>query len=244
MRSQGDTAVMATREWDFGTAFPTSVFSLRSVAAVSATGGLPSGSGSGYRRPMPPSNVTPDADQRLVDLLSASAVGDRAAFAELYDLTNARIYGLVLRVIRDANYAEEVVQEAYLQFWQRASAYQPDRGSVITWMMTIAHRRAIDRVRSEELHRRRSDEYGVASVAVADPLPLEVVMDHDETSSLRNCLDDLTTLQRSTIEMSYFNGLTYPQVAEQLGTPLPTVKSRIRDGLRRLRNCLRGRGHG
>jgi RNA polymerase sigma-70 factor (ECF subfamily) len=187
---------------------------------------------------------TDDAELSMRDLLAATASGDREAFTHLYDLTNPRIYGLVLRVIRDANYAEEVVQEAYLQYWQQAPTYRPDRGSVITWMMTIAHRRAIDRVRSEELQRRRSTEAGVAQATVSEPLPLEVVVDREETRTLRTCLDDLTALQRSSIEMSYFNGMTYPEVARETDTPLPTIKSRIRDGLRRLRDCVRGHGHG
>ena len=193
--------------------------------------------------PHPDLSFADDSDVSMRALLEASAFGDRASFARLYDLTNPRIYGLVLRVIRDANYAEEVVQEAYLQYWQKASTYRPERGSVITWMMTIAHRRAIDRVRTEDLQRRRVTEAGIAQASVSDPLPLEVVVDREETRTLRTCLDDLTELQRSSIEMSYFNGLTYPEVAAQTDTPLPTIKSRIRDGLRRLRDCLRGRGH-
>lgn len=181
-----------------------------------------------------------DDGSRLADLLAASADGDRSAFAQLYDLTSSRIYGLSLRVIRDPNYAEEVVQEAYLQFWQKAADYHPSRGSVITWMMTIAHRRAVDRVRAEELHHRRSSEYGAANAAIPQSIPLEVVVDRDDASTLRGCLDRLTDLQRSSIELSYFNGMTYPEVAEQTSTPLPTIKSRIRDGLRRLKTCMGG----
>ncbi|GAA1479917.1 sigma-70 family RNA polymerase sigma factor SigK [Gordonia sinesedis] len=184
-----------------------------------------------------------DASQ-LQDLLAACARGDRGAFAQLYDLTSARIYGLALRVIRDSGYAEEIVQESYLQYWQKAADYHPGRGSVITWMMTIAHRRAVDRVRTEELHRRRSVEYGASNASVPHAIPLEVVVDREDHHALRRCMDRLTDLQRRTIEMSYFNGLTYPQVAEQTATPLPTIKSRIRDGLRSLRSCLGGRTDG
>ena len=188
-----------------------------------------------------PSTARAGDGARLQDLVSAAAAGDRGAFAQLYDLTSARIYGLALRVIRDPSYAEEIVQEAYLQYWQKAADYHPGRGSVITWMMTIAHRRAVDRIRSEELHRRRSVEYGTSNGSVPQAIPLEVVVEREETHTLHRCLDQLTDLQRSTIEMSYFNGMTYPQVAEQTATPLPTIKSRIRDGLRSLRSCLGGR---
>ena len=179
--------------------------------------------------------------ERLRVLLTASADGDRSAFAELYDLTSSRIYGLALRVVRDRNYAEEVVQEAYLQVWQKASNYQAGRGSVITWMMTITHRRAVDRVRREELQHRRLAEYGAADAAVNQPAVLDIVVDRDDAAALHGCLGKLTELQRNSIEMSYFNGMSYPEVAEHTDTPLPTIKSRIREGLRNLRNCLRSR---
>ncbi|PKZ63875.1 RNA polymerase subunit sigma [Gordonia terrae] len=177
--------------------------------------------------------------QVLRELLAAAATGDRTAFSALYDRTSSRIYGLAFRVVRDRQYAEEIVQEAYLQYWQKADEYQPGRGSVITWMMTIAHRRAVDRVRSEELQQQRMSQYGAVSVETPRNIPLEVVVQTDEARTLRTCLGTLTELQRSCIEMSYFGGLTYPEVARHTDTPLPTIKSRIRDGLRRLRTCLR-----
>ncbi|SDU84064.1 ECF RNA polymerase sigma factor SigK [Gordonia westfalica] len=189
--------------------------------------------------------ATPDADhgrgnesRLLRDLLTSASTGDRAAFTRLYDLTSSRIYGLAVRVVRDREYAEEVVQEAYLQYWQKAGEYHPARGSVITWMMTIAHRRAVDRVRSEQLQQDRMSAYGAASVEIPRNIPLEVVVRDDQARTLRACLGELTDLQRSCIEMSYFGGLTYPEVALRTETPLPTIKSRIRDGLRRLRSCL------
>ncbi|MEE3851056.1 sigma-70 family RNA polymerase sigma factor [Gordonia sp. LSe1-13] len=177
----------------------------------------------------------------LRTLLADSAIGDRVAFTRLYDLTSARIYGLALRIVRDRNYAEEVVQEAYLQFWQKADQYHPGRGTVISWMMTIAHRRAVDRVRSEELHSRKATEYESGNQAPPGSVPLDIVVEREESVELRTCLNRLSDLQRDSIEMSYFGGLTYPEVAEHMSTPLPTIKTRIRDGLRKLRNCLRGR---
>ena len=180
-----------------------------------------------------------DDGDELVTLLTGAAGGDRPAFARLYDLTSSRIYGLALRIVRDRHYAEEIVQEDYLQYWQKAPEYHPSRGSVITWMMTIAHRRAVDRVRSEELQQRKAADYGAANVAPPQAVPLELIVDRDEARSLRTCMNELTDLQRDSIEMSYFNGLSYPEVAKETSTPLPTIKSRIRDGLRRLKNCLR-----
>ncbi len=178
--------------------------------------------------------------QLLRDLLVSVAGGDRASFTRLYDLTSSRIYGLAVRVVRDRHYAEEVVQEAYLQYWQRAADYEPARGSVITWMMTIAHRRAVDRVRSENMQTERMSEYGArnAEPEGAQNIPLEEVVRAAEVSAVRTCLGHLTDLQRGSLEMSYFGGLTYPEVAARTDTPLPTTKSRIRDGLRRLRICL------
>ncbi len=175
----------------------------------------------------------------LRDLVESASTGDRAAFTRLYDLTSSRIYGLAFRVVRDREYAEEIVQEAFLQYWQKAGEYHPARGSVITWMMTIAHRRAVDRVRSEQRQQDRMSDYGAASVETPRNIPLEVAVHADEARTLRTCLGELTELQRNSIEMSYFGGLTYPEVAQQTATPLPTVKSRIRDGLRRLKQCLR-----
>lgn len=202
----------------------------------------------GYREAVTPDDGSEAADAHhrrggetpvLRDLLASAAEGDRAAFTRLYDLTSSRIYGLAFRVIRDRQYAEEIVQEAYLQYWQKAGDYHPARGSVMTWMMTIAHRRAVDRVRSEEMQRQRMSDYGAVSVDTPGNIPLEVIVDVDEARTLRTCLGTLTELQRSCIEMSYFGGLTYPEVALQMDTPLPTIKSRIRDGLRRLRSCLK-----
>ncbi|MAU82314.1 ECF RNA polymerase sigma factor SigK [Gordonia sp. Z-3] len=184
-----------------------------------------------------------DDPDLLRTLLADSALGDRGAFTRLYDLTSGRVYGLALRVVRDRNYAEEIVQEAYLQFWQKADQYHPGRGSVISWMMTITHRRAVDRVRSEEVHHRKATEYESSNQAPASAVPLEIVVAREENTELRTCLNTLSVLQRDSIEMSYFGGLTYPEVAEHMSTPLPTIKTRIRDGLRKLRNCLRGRDH-
>lgn len=180
-----------------------------------------------------------DDGGELADLLAAAAAGDNAAFARLYDLTSGRVYGLVLRVINDRSHAEEVVQEAYLYYWQQAHRYDPSRGGVVNWMLTIAHRRSVDRIRSESLYRRRGSEYADADAAVPSTPVVEIVERRDESRTLRRCLGTLTNLQRDSIELSYFSGMTYPEVAEHTSTPLPTIKSRIRDGLRSLRNCVR-----
>ncbi|MBJ7290853.1 ECF RNA polymerase sigma factor SigK [Williamsia sp.] len=174
----------------------------------------------------------------LADLLERTAARDRAAFAALYDATSARVYGLILRVIRDPGYAEETLQEVYLQVWQNAHNYRPDMGSVVSWMLTIGHRRAVDRVRSEEASSRRGTEYSVSNSVTPSDEVVESVVTREDRREVIKCLGTLTDTQRESIELSYYGGLSYPQVAERLNAGLPTVKSRIRDGLRRLRTCL------
>ncbi|WP_435084649.1 sigma-70 family RNA polymerase sigma factor [Gordonia hongkongensis] len=178
--------------------------------------------------------------QLVAELLVLVADGDREAFTRLYDLTSSRIYGLAVRIVRDRHYAEEVVQEAYLQYWQRAGDFDPSRGAAITWMMTIVHRRAVDRVRTENMQAERISDYGATSTEPDIPrnIPLEETIAADEIRTLHAGLGQLTDLQRQCIEMSYFGGLSYPEVAQRLRTPLPTTKSRIRDGLRRLRTVM------
>ena len=178
--------------------------------------------------------VTMDLDV----LLRRVARRDADAFAAFYDATRSRVFGLVTRVLRDRGYSEETTQEVYLQVWRSAETYDPTAGSALAWLMTLAHRRAVDRVRSEQAAGRRESRYGAMSV---DP-PVDVVSDSvlvsDERRRVTSCLDDLTDLQRECIQLAYYEGLTYVQVSERLSANLATVKSRMRDGLRGLRNCL------
>lgn len=180
-------------------------------------------------------------------LLELAAGGDLDAFARFYDLLAPRVYGLALRVLRDPGYAEETVQEVFLQVWKQAVDYRPSLGSVQSWVLTITHRRAVDRVRTESSATRR-DEVDAAAMAasgsaasddVAEQVTERIGRDED-AARVRGCLETLTDTQRESIEMAYFTGLTYREVADRLGAALPTVKSRIRDGLRRLKGCLGG----
>ena len=176
-------------------------------------------------------------------LLELSAAGDLEAFARFYDLMAPRVHGLALRILRDPGYAEETVQEVFLQVWKQASGYSPKLGSVHSWVLTIAHRRAVDRVRSESSAARREEADAASGVTHAGDIAEQVTEQMaraDDAASVRLCLGELTDNQRQSIEMAYFTGLTYREVADQLGAALPTVKSRIRDGLRRLKNCLGG----
>lgn len=178
-----------------------------------------------------------DADE-LRTLLYAVADRDQAAFARLYDLTSARVYGMVLRVLRDAGFSEETTQEVFLQVWKTADRYDANQGSPLAWMMTLAHRRAVDRVRSEQSGTDREALYGSSTHSPAHDEVLESVTQTLESESVVRCLETLTATQRESVRMAYYNGWTYREVAERLDVAVPTVKSRIRDGLIKLKTCL------
>ncbi|WP_156686475.1 sigma-70 family RNA polymerase sigma factor [Mycobacterium sp. Marseille-P9652] len=174
----------------------------------------------------------------LEALLRDVARGDRAAFAAVYDLTRSRVYGLVLRVLRDPGYSEETTQEIYLEVWRSASAYDPSKGSALAWLLTMAHRRAIDRVRSEEAGSRRENRYLASNADPAGDVVSEAAIAGDERRRVTDCLGGLTDAQRQCIQLAYYDGLTYSEVSQRLAVNLSTIKSRMRDALRGLRNCL------
>jgi RNA polymerase sigma-70 factor, ECF subfamily len=176
------------------------------------------------------------SDADLDKLLTLAARGDQEAFTGVYDRLARPAYGLIRKVLRDPAQAEEVVQEVMLEVWRTAARFDPDRGAAVTWVLTIAHRRAVDRVRSQAAAAEREQRAAQAATAVED------VADSVEASLdaelLRRCLDGLTDIQRESITLAYYGGYTYREVAKLLDTALGTVKSRIRDGLARLRECL------
>lgn len=173
-------------------------------------------------------------------LMRQVASGDRAAFAGLYDEVAAMVYGIALRVVRDPTRAEDVAQEAMIDVWRTAPRFDPDRGSAKGWIATIAHRRAVDVVRSEQASRDRVEKVGHRQPAANNDPVVEEVEDRDERSRVRAALSGLTDLQRQAIELAYYQGNTYRQVAEGLDAPLGTVKTRLRDGLKRLAEILEG----
>jgi len=176
------------------------------------------------------------ADADPDTLLTHVAKGDQAAFEALYDQLAASVYGLIRKVLRNPSQAEEVTQEVLLEVWRTASRFDPARGSAATWVLTIAHRRAIDRVRAEEAATAR--EQRSAQVPAAIDEVAETVEASMDAERLRRCLAGLTELQRESITLAYYGGYSYAQVAALLDTALGTIKTRIRDGLTRLRACL------
>jgi RNA polymerase sigma-70 factor (ECF subfamily) len=174
----------------------------------------------------------------LDELLRRVARQDVDAFATFYDRTRARVFGLVTRVLRDPGYSEETTQDIYLQVWRTADAYNPAAGSPLSWLMTIAHRRAVDRVRSEQAAGQRDARYGAANVEPPSDHVADSVIRSDEHRQVTDCLGALTDTQREAIQLAYYDGLTYVQVSERLSANLATIKSRMRDAIRGLRRCL------
>jgi RNA polymerase sigma-70 factor (ECF subfamily) len=174
----------------------------------------------------------------LADLLKACSLGEEAAFAKLYDATAARLFGLVLRTVRDRAQAEEVTQDAYLDIWRNSARFDPERGSAMSWLMTIGHRKAVDRVRSAEATRRRDTAYEAADTSVPFDQTVEQAHRNLDAARVHRALGTLTETQRGALELAYFGGYTHSEVAVMLDLPLGTAKTRIRDGLIRLRDTL------
>lgn len=189
----------------------------------------------------------PDPELRLVpspgpadvdDLMRQAARGDSQAFEMLYDELSPAVYGLARRVVRDPTRAEDVTQEVFLDVWRKATRFEGDRGKAKTWVMTIAHRRAVDAVRRSEAAKRQ--DHRAAPDEVSHDEPADALIEAEEYDAVRDCLETLTDLQLESVRMAYFNGYTYGEVATLLEKPLPTIKTRMRDGLIRLRDCLEG----
>jgi RNA polymerase sigma-70 factor (ECF subfamily) len=188
----------------------------------------------GHQRARGSAHPGPD----LAALLQASARGDQAAFADLYDATSSRVYGLVLRVVRDPAQSEEVTQEAFLDIWRSSARFDRGAGTPMSWMLTIAHRKAVDRVRSAQASSDREDQYGAHSQERSFDATAEEVERSLDAQRVRRALDSLTATQRGAVELAYLGGYTHTEVASLLGVPLGTAKTRIRDGLIRLRDTL------
>ena len=178
-----------------------------------------------------------EPEETLDELLGRVARADEPAFARLYDRVAGSVYGLARRVVRDPARAEEIAQEALLQVWRTASRFDRDRGSAKSWILTLTHRRAVDAVRHDQASTDRERRYDWSSGRDIDVVEEQVTirMEHQQ---VRRCLDSLTDLQREAVTLAYYGGHTYADVAGLLAANPATVKTRMRDGLIRLRDCL------
>jgi RNA polymerase sigma-70 factor, ECF subfamily len=196
---------------------------------------------SAQQRPLSAVPGTGDRDQdahSLEVLLSHVARGDHDAFAELYDRVAGQVYGVVRRVLRDSAQSEEVAQEVLVEVWRSATRFDPARGSAATWILTIAHRRAVDRVRAAQAAIDRDERAGRSAHRPAFDEVIEQVETRLEHEQVRQALSTLTDLQREAVTLAYYGGYTYREVSELLDVPLGTVKTRLRDGLIRLRDAM------
>ena len=188
---------------------------------------------SGDESPKGPTRPVP-----LEQLLRRAATGDETAVAELYDAVSPRLFGLVRRVVRDPAQSEEVTQEVFLEIWRHSARFDPSKGAAMSWMLTIAHRKAVDRVRSAEAARNRDEGYGASNQDVTHDSTAEAVVERLDAERVHRALETLTPVQRQALELAYLSGYTHTEVATMLDLPLGTAKTRIRDGLIRLRDTL------
>ncbi|GLY18471.1 ECF RNA polymerase sigma factor SigK [Kineosporia rhizophila] len=192
----------------------------------------------GRREPVPVPARGPDAAETTEVLLGRVGRGDEAAFEQVYARVADVVFGLARSVLRDPHQAEEVAQEVLLEIWRSAARFDAARGSARAWVATLTHRRAVDRVRSSQASRNRDQAVAARSNEREYDEVVEKVERRLEAERVRHCLDGLTPRQRETVTLAYYGGRSYSDVADVMELPLGTVKTRMRDGLIRLRDCL------
>lgn len=178
-----------------------------------------------------------DAAPDLNDLLTRVGRGDEDAFAAIYDALGSAVFGLARRVIRDPARAEEIAQEVFIQVWQSAARFDPARGNAKSWLLTLAHRRAVDAVRHDQAATNRENRYDWSNGPDFDQVEetVTITLEHEQ---VKRCLDGLTELQREAVTLAYYQGYTYSEVATALKANPATIKTRMRDGIVRLRDCM------
>lgn len=180
----------------------------------------------------PPAPADPEV------LIHRIAAGDQGAFEVLYDSVSPRVFGLILRILRDESQSEEVLQEVFVEVWQQATRFDADRGRAVSWIMVLAHRRAVDRVRASQSSRERDLREGMKGFEESYDDVQDTVEAHLEGERVHRALEHLSEAQRRAIELAYFGGFTHQEVAKLLEVPVGTVKTRIRDGMIKLRDQL------
>ena len=181
-----------------------------------------------------------DSGPALGGLVTRLAAGDECAFAQLYDRTNRIVYGLALRILGDSSSAEDITMEVYLQVWRTASRYDPQRGTVTSWLVVLVRSRALDFLRSRKARRADLEENvdDVPNLRDSRPTPELDSVAAGRSRIVQKAMADLAADQRDAIELAYFSGLSHSEIAEQTGLPLGTVKTRIRLGMIHLRRLL------
>ncbi|MDM7886425.1 MULTISPECIES: ECF RNA polymerase sigma factor SigK [Curtobacterium] len=177
-----------------------------------------------------PAPVSPD------DLLARVATGDQPAFSELYDALSGRVLGLVIRLLKDRAQSEEVTQEVFLEVWQQATRFDRSRGTAASWVLTMAHRRAVDRIRASQASHDRDTRIGIRDLEAGFDQVSESVEIRIEHERVSRALGKLTEFQRQAVQLAYYGGYSHSEMAERLGVPIGTVKTRLRDGMIRLRD--------
>lgn len=185
-----------------------------------------------------PREVVDDEPASIEVLLTQMASGSQAAFADLYDRISSRIMGLVVRLLRDRSQSEEVTQEVFLELWQNAGRFDETRGSAVSWILTIAHRRAVDRIRSAQKSHERDLRIGIRDLEREFDSVTESVEIRIENERVKRSMARLTPLQREAVVLAYYGGYTHSEMAQILRIPIGTVKTRLRDGMIRLRDEL------
>ncbi|MBM7789730.1 ECF RNA polymerase sigma factor SigK [Tenggerimyces flavus] len=179
-----------------------------------------------------------DADPTPEELLSRAARGDEAMFALLYDRLAPPVFSMIVRLVRNHALAEEITQDVFVELWRTATRFDASKGTALAWAMTMAHRRAVDRIRSEQAMTDRERRAAASAGAAEYDSVVEEAVANLEHQQVRGCLGSLTDLQREAVTLAYYGGYTYHEVANLLQANLATVKTRMRDGLVRLRDCL------
>ena len=184
----------------------------------------------------------PDAKDQDIELLRQIAAGDRAAFAEFYDRHATLMFSVASKIVRDPGEAEDVLQEVFLQIWEKAGRFDPKLGKASSWAAILVRNKAIDRIRASQRRTRLAEESGVAHAIAAEVTDSanETFYGHDKAKFIHSAIVELPEDQRKAIELAYFSGLTQDEISKKLNTPLGTIKARIRRGLLKLRDQLEG----
>ncbi|MBL3526849.1 MAG: sigma-70 family RNA polymerase sigma factor [gamma proteobacterium endosymbiont of Lamellibrachia anaximandri] len=185
-----------------------------------------------------PKTANAERNEQLKALLAACTLKDRRAFAQLYEMTSAKLYGVILRILIRDTWAQDCLQEAYIKIWNSADSYRPYLAAPTTWMATIARNQALDLLRRRRREVQMAEPEKLLEASDSKMMPLERLQQSDEGRRLNDCLEQIKSQQRQVIALAYFKGLTHEELASQTGTPLGTVKTWIRRGLEQLKRCL------